>query len=184
MCKYNEQINQMANPENRTEMLLLNLSNQINEVRTSLTQYVNSQVGHLSTNVKSSQEFMATQLEDIKTNIKEIKEDRRQDKKDSAETIRQHERRIENISHDKDCPQSLDIEVRILKDNLEKIEKEKVDKLYESLGFFIAIKKFKIIQFALLVLTVVFILVCYNAFNTNNTQKEIQKIENVLKTVK
>ncbi len=169
MCRFNEDIQSMANQNDRTEMLMLSLSNQINAVKINLHNSIDSKIEHLNSNLKNSQEYIKIQFDDIKEDIKELKGDRKDDRKEFMI-------KIDEVTHEKECPQGLDLEVRKLKDTM--------FKLIEDIEFYVFIKKYKFIQLTMIITMIVFVLVCYNAFNGTETQKNVQAIENVITKTK
>lgn len=175
MCKHNENIQRMANPNDRTELLLLTLSNQINDVRTTLTSYIDSKIDHLGNNVKVTQTFISTQFEDIKEQIKEVKDTRKDDRKELNEKLDEQSKRFEEIEHDTSCPNRVDVDVKELSEKFDKFTEE----FSKDFQWISTLRRNKVLLILVLlgIITVFTLIFELNVLQTKNVKNAIEIIK-------
>lgn len=179
MCEINQEIKLMSTEDNTQKMIVL-LSDQIvkqntqtatsiKEMKNEIISLMDREIGHINKNLKQSQYYINEKLESFDKSINKISSDSR-DKNDDLD------KRIDDLSHNEKCPNGVDDEIKELKNKFNNLEIQ--------LGPIISIAKYKVLQFMLVLTSLVLILLCISYFTSlshdnkellNKTEKLINK---------
>ena len=169
MCEINKKI-QKTQKGMETEILKM-LSDQIvklsvetkeaiRDVKNDLSKHIDNEISHLNGNVKNSQQFTNLKFEEIEKHIEKIHELENERNNILSKDIKQ-------LSHTKECPKGLD---------------EKFNELEKSLAPIIAVAKYKVLQFMLIVSTLALLLSVFNSFSKVSEENKNQ-IENITERI-
>ena len=179
MCEINQEIKLMSTEDNTQKMIVL-LSDQIvkqntqtatsiREMKNEIISLMDREIGHINKNLKQSQLYINEKLESFDKSINKVTSD-------SKDMNNDLDKRIENLSHNDKCPNNIDDEIDELKKKFKDLEIQ--------LGPIISIAKYKVLQFMLVLTSLVLILLCISYFTSlpseskellNKTEKLINK---------